>query len=145
MIYLFISFILDDDGVIMKSTRHAGDNFNNNLVNVLSATPSTILVHGLLGEVCIGDSDCSIFNSHCEPTFKRCACKPKTIAADHGKICKFADQRAIPPTVLISKSYLLTSPFFYFHIRTESFLYMQYFVIQNCAESHWVILIVAAV
>ena len=43
-------------------------------------------------------------NSHCEPTFKRCACKPGTIAADQGKLCKSADQRVIPPTVLVSKS-----------------------------------------
>ena len=94
---------IDDEGVVIKSTRHAG-NFGGNFNNVLSPTPSTILVHGLLGEVCIADSDCSIFNSHCEPTYKRCACKPDTVQADQGKICKFAsEQRVIPPTVLISK------------------------------------------
>ena len=58
-----IFFSLDDEGVVIKSTRHA-QNFGNNLVNVLSPTPSTIMVHGLLGEVCIADSDCSIFNRY---------------------------------------------------------------------------------
>ena len=66
----FNNFLLDDEGVVIKSTRHA-DNFGGNFDNVLSPTPSTILVHGLLGEGCIADSDCSIFNSHCEPTYKR--------------------------------------------------------------------------
>ena len=37
-------------------------------------------------------------------TTNRCACKPDTVQADQGKICKFAsEQRVIPPTVLISK------------------------------------------
>ena len=97
-----ISQSIDDAGIVIKSTRQSGDGYNN-FNNVLSPTPSTIMVHGLLGEVCISDNDCSIFNSHCEPTFKRCACKPDTIAAEQGKMCKFAEQRVIPPTVLISK------------------------------------------
>ena len=48
-------------------------------------------------------------------TTNRCACKPDTVQADQGKICKFAsEQRVIPPTVLISKFL-----FFVAHLKTR--------------------------
>ena len=51
----FNNFYLDDEGVIIKSTRHA-DNFGGNFNNVLSQTPSTILQlydFILFGSLCI--------------------------------------------------------------------------------------------
>ena len=87
----------DNNGLVMKSTRNT-DNYN--LIDGI--TPSTILVHGLLGEVCISDSDCSIVNSICDKPSKRCACKPGTVPDALEKMCKPVG-REVPPTVLISK------------------------------------------
>ena len=83
----------------MKSTRNS-DNYNNHIDG--SITPSTILVHGLLGEVCISDNDCSILNSICDNFTKRCACKKGTVPDALEKVCKVAE-RVVPPTMLISK------------------------------------------
>ena len=90
---------LDHPGLAMKSTRNS-DNYNNHIDG--SITPSTILVHGLLGEVCISDNDCSILNSICDNFTKRCACKKGTVPDALEKVCKVAE-RVVPPTMLISK------------------------------------------
>ena len=100
---MHFSYTVDDEGLVVKSTRHTADTlYNNHLGNNPSGvTPSTILVHGLLGEVCLSDSDCSILNSVCS-TSQRCTCQPGTQPNDDGKICKFVD-RNVPPTVLVGK------------------------------------------
>ena len=82
----------------MKSTRNS-DNYNHIDGSI---TPSTILVHGLLGEVCISDNDCSILNSICDNFTKRCSCKKGTVPDALEKVCKVAE-RVVPPTMLISK------------------------------------------
>ena len=98
-IFFFHKKNLDHPGLAMKSTRNS-DNYNNHIDG--SITPSTILVHGLLGEVCISDNDCSILNSICDNFTKRCACKKGTVPDALEKVCKVAE-RVVPPTMLISK------------------------------------------
>ena len=97
--HIYIFFNLDHPELAMKSTRNS-DNYNNHIDG--SITPSTILVHGLLGEVCISDNDCSILNSICDNFTKRCACKKGTVPDALEKVCKVAE-RVVPPTMLISK------------------------------------------
>ena len=97
------SYFLDNHGLVMKSTRNTN---NYNLIDGI--TPSTILVHGLLGEVCMSDQDCSILNSICDSFTKRCSCKEGTVPDALEKLCKKAD-RVVPPTMLISKWTYLTS------------------------------------
>ena len=95
--------LADDDGLVIKSTRHTADTLYNNRLSPALVTPSTILVHGLLGEVCLEDSDCSILNSVCSDS-QRCACQPGTQPFDEGKICKFSSvDTNVPPTVLVGK------------------------------------------
>ena len=98
--------LADDDGLVIKSTRHTADTLYNNRLSPALVTPSTILVHGLLGEVCLEDSDCSILNSVCSDS-QRCACQPGTQPFDEGKICKFSSvDTNVPPTVLVGKPIL---------------------------------------
>ena len=102
--------LADDDGLVIKSTRHTADTLYNNRLSPALVTPSTILVHGLLGEVCLEDSDCSILNSVCSDS-QRCACQPGTQPFDEGKICKFSSvDTNVPPTVLVGKHCVWKSP-----------------------------------
>lgn len=75
----------DGSGSLYKSTRHTDNHLNQ--LNHMRPTPSTIVVHGLLGDICLRDDDCSVAYSICSSS-RRCTCNHGSVTTDRGRACR---------------------------------------------------------